>query len=275
MERLRRLPGARPPARSSRCSRCTSSTPRADEVVGSWMTQLGREHAIADNVALRRPPWSRTCRRAPARAAAAPSTSGFSQGARWPTARPRTPGHPGAGVLVLGGDMPPDVADDPTAALPPVLAARGVARRVVHGRQARSATSTALRERGVQRARASSSRAGTSGPIRSSRRRPSTWPRWRPHDEALAHASGRPASTSPASRCRTSRCSVILKRNAQAQPRRNARSSSTGARSASPSWTTRPTASPAGCARAAWRRATGWRSTSRTRRSSRSRTWAR
>ena len=51
---------------------------------------------------------------------------GFSQGASMAYRAAAHAGHPCAGVLVLGGDMPPDVADDPKAVLPPVLAARGV-----------------------------------------------------------------------------------------------------------------------------------------------------
>ena len=34
-------------------------------------------------------------------------------------------GHPCRGLIALGGDMPPDVADDASAQLPPVLVARG------------------------------------------------------------------------------------------------------------------------------------------------------
>ena len=52
--------------------------------------------------------------------------AGFSQGVAMAYRAAARAGHPGDGVLAIGGDLPPDVADDPTAHLPPVLVARGL-----------------------------------------------------------------------------------------------------------------------------------------------------
>lgn len=81
---------------------------------GSWMTSLDRELAIADNI--------NYVRRAVA--ALPPAATlvflGFSQGAAMAA---RAAAHiPAAGLILLGGDIPPDVRDLP---LPPLLLARG------------------------------------------------------------------------------------------------------------------------------------------------------
>lgn len=87
---------------------------RAQDVVANWMTSQDREGAIADNV---------DYVRAVVAAFPPPASlvfAGFSQGAAmaWRAAA----AHPGAsGVVVVGGDLPPDVAPP----LPPALIARG------------------------------------------------------------------------------------------------------------------------------------------------------
>jgi predicted esterase len=96
---------------------------KAGEVVGSWMTKLGREEAIADNIryvaevvarARGEIPWSGKL-----------AYVGFSQGAAMAYRAAARAGHECHALAVLGGDMPPDVADDPSVRLPPVLVARG------------------------------------------------------------------------------------------------------------------------------------------------------
>ncbi|HET8773761.1 MAG TPA: phospholipase [Thermoanaerobaculia bacterium] len=90
---------------------------RTGEVVANWMTKLDRELAIADNLAyvinvLAQLPTPRQL-----------VFSGFSQGA---TMASRAAAHiPCAGLIVLGGDVPPEVKAD-GAPMPPVLLARGV-----------------------------------------------------------------------------------------------------------------------------------------------------
>lgn len=97
---------------------------KGDRVVASWMTREDRLEAIADNLA-----YAAAVRAAVAGAYPATDDTvvvGFSQGAaqayRVAAATPATC----AGVIVLGGDLPPDVA--PAAGtLPPVLIGRGAA----------------------------------------------------------------------------------------------------------------------------------------------------
>ena len=90
---------------------------RAGEVVGNWMTSLDRELAIADNVVY--------IRRALA-ALPQPKTLvfiGFSQGASM--AARAAAAIRCDGLIILGGDIPPDVKAS-AIRLPPVLLSRGV-----------------------------------------------------------------------------------------------------------------------------------------------------
>jgi predicted esterase len=50
---------------------------------------------------------------------------GFSQGVAMAYRAAARLAHPARGLIVLGGDMPPDVADDASVRLPPVLVGRG------------------------------------------------------------------------------------------------------------------------------------------------------
>jgi predicted esterase len=96
---------------------------KARDVVGSWMTFLGRDEAIADNVAYVAEVVARV------RAEMAPDAplvyTGFSQGVAMAYRAAARVGPAPRGLIVLGGDMPPDVADDPGARLPPTLIGRG------------------------------------------------------------------------------------------------------------------------------------------------------
>jgi len=85
-------------------------------VIGaSWMTSLDRELAIADNINYVR----RVIASLPS--AAVTIFLGFSQGAAMAA---RAAAHiPSAGLILLGGDIPPDARSRP---LPPLLLARGV-----------------------------------------------------------------------------------------------------------------------------------------------------
>ena len=90
---------------------------RGGEVVANWMTKQDRELAIADNIA-----YVRTVLETigmPRRLV----FSGFSQGAAMAA---RAAAHIDcAGLILLGGDVPPDVKRDDVR-LPPVLLARGI-----------------------------------------------------------------------------------------------------------------------------------------------------
>lgn len=96
---------------------------KARDVVGSWMTFLGREEAIADNVAYVSDVVARV------RAEFAPGApliyTGFSQGVAMAYRAAARVSPAPRGLVVLGGDMPPDVADDPAVRLPPTLIGRG------------------------------------------------------------------------------------------------------------------------------------------------------
>lgn len=95
---------------------------RQQDVVASWMTREDRDLAIADNIAYA------DAVRAAVDAAHATTRSfvavGFSQGAAQAYRAGLAGGTACAGILVLGGDLPPDVAAR-AASLPPVLIGRG------------------------------------------------------------------------------------------------------------------------------------------------------
>lgn len=95
---------------------------KTGEVVGSWMTRLDREQAVADNLA-----YVGTVVDTLVREGAAERLvfAGFSQGASMAWRAAVRSAHPCHGVIALGGDIPPDVAEDTAAAFPPVLIGRG------------------------------------------------------------------------------------------------------------------------------------------------------
>lgn len=87
---------------------------RTEKVVASWMTRLDRELAIADNIAYVRSVLAQFPN------ARGVVFTGFSQGAAM-AYRAASGFEKAAGLMALGGDVPPDV----TAHLPPTLIARG------------------------------------------------------------------------------------------------------------------------------------------------------
>jgi predicted esterase len=94
---------------------------RSDEVVASWMTRQDRESAIADNLAyvdaaLDEVPHDSTTRIV---------YSGFSQGVAMAFRSALRGRHGAAGVIAIGGDVPPELLLDGGAAFPPILLARG------------------------------------------------------------------------------------------------------------------------------------------------------
>jgi predicted esterase len=91
---------------------------RSGQVVASWMTSLDRELAIRDNVAyvhkvLGMLPKPRTL-----------AFIGFSQGAAM-AARAAAFAGPAAGLILLGGDIPPEIKSDDVPLPPQVLLGRG------------------------------------------------------------------------------------------------------------------------------------------------------
>lgn len=96
---------------------------RTGEVIASWMTRLDREHAIEDNV--------RYVAAVVAEVRATLETSGplaflgFSQGAAMAYRAAADAGQACQAVVVLGGDLPPELAEKDLSGLPAVLLGRG------------------------------------------------------------------------------------------------------------------------------------------------------
>ncbi len=123
MDDLRRLPGA-PAHWLVAVQALHLFYTRADAVVGSWMTRLEREHAIADNTAYVAQVVAGV--RAEFAVTAPLVYAGFSQGASMAYRAAALAGHACAGVIALGGDLPPDLCEDDVARLPRVLIGRGL-----------------------------------------------------------------------------------------------------------------------------------------------------
>lgn len=87
---------------------------RTQEIVASWMTRLDRDRAIADNIAYVRSVV------ASFRDARTVVFAGFSQGVAM-AYRAASDHRNAAGLIALGGDVPPDARSN----LPPVLLGRG------------------------------------------------------------------------------------------------------------------------------------------------------
>ena len=104
---------------------------RRQSVIASWMTSQDRELAIADNIAYARDVVARVIEetmadtmdeeRPPPRLVYV----GFSQGTAMACRAAAYAGHQACGLVLLGGDIPPEICEDETASLPPVLLGRG------------------------------------------------------------------------------------------------------------------------------------------------------
>ena len=91
-------------------------------VVASWMTRQDRELAITDNVAY----LDRAVEAAGGNAPRVIVFLGFSQGAAMAYRAALRGRYPAAGVIALGGDVPPDVQSATSRAWPPVLLGAGI-----------------------------------------------------------------------------------------------------------------------------------------------------
>ncbi len=100
---------------------------KTGEVVASWMTKLDRERAIADNVR-----YAAAVVAAVRQSHGAGETvvyAGFSQGAAMAyraAAAAGTSGLAARGLIALGGDVPPELAEHDLTGFPPVLIGRGI-----------------------------------------------------------------------------------------------------------------------------------------------------
>ena len=90
---------------------------RTQEVVASWMTRQDRELAMADNLAYVGKVLGEVD------GGGTRVFAAFSQGT--PMAYRAAAAHGAHGLLILGGDCPPDVAAQESVQLPPVLLGRG------------------------------------------------------------------------------------------------------------------------------------------------------
>jgi len=96
---------------------------RHRDVVGSWMTRVDREQCIADNLRYVTKVLSEVDRETAGGSGVV--YAGFSQGACMAYRAAAHGPRPAQGLIALGGDLPPDVAEDAAVALPPLLIGRG------------------------------------------------------------------------------------------------------------------------------------------------------
>jgi len=93
---------------------------RSEDVVAAWMTRQDREAMIADNIE-----YTDRAIEAAAPAAIPFFTLGFSQGVAMAFRAALRGRRRAAGVVAVGGDVPPELLQDSTLAFPAVLLARG------------------------------------------------------------------------------------------------------------------------------------------------------
>jgi predicted esterase len=122
LDELRRLPGA------SRWVLCAAQAlhpfyNRTGDVIASWMTRQQRERAIVDNIRYVSSVVTEVKRELPISERLV--YLGFSQGAAMAYRAAAGSGHACQGVIVLGGDVPPELADRKLEGFPPVLLGRG------------------------------------------------------------------------------------------------------------------------------------------------------
>jgi predicted esterase len=125
MERLAAIPGADAWTLLSVQGLHRFYRGRSEDVVASWMTRQDRDAAIADNI--------RYVDAAIAAVRAARSAAdderivyaGFSQGVPMAFRSAARGRWPSAGIIAVGGEIPPELAADISLRLPPVLLVRG------------------------------------------------------------------------------------------------------------------------------------------------------
>jgi predicted esterase len=121
MERLARIPGASTWTLVSVQGLHCFYRGRTDQVVASWMTRQDREVAIADNLEY----VSAALEAAPHDDATPIVYAGFSQGVAMAFRAALRGRAGGAGVIAVGGDVPPELLADSALRFPRVLLARG------------------------------------------------------------------------------------------------------------------------------------------------------
>jgi predicted esterase len=125
LEALRRIPGIEAWRRCAVQALHPFYRGKTGEVVASWMTRLNRELAIADNVRYVSELVTRVKSDFPTRQPMA--WIGFSQGTAMAYRAAAGAGHRARVLLALGGDVPPELADQDLSGFPRVLIGRGSA----------------------------------------------------------------------------------------------------------------------------------------------------
>jgi predicted esterase len=93
-----------------------------EDVVASWMTRQDRDAAIADNIDYVDAALDTVTDDGASKVVYA----GFSQGVAMAFRSGVRGRHPAAGIIAAGGDVPPELLQDPHLRFPPVFLARGV-----------------------------------------------------------------------------------------------------------------------------------------------------
>ncbi|MDQ3211946.1 MAG: phospholipase [Acidobacteriota bacterium] len=122
MERLQSIPGAARWRLVSIQALHRFYRGRSEDVVASWMTREDRERAIADNIEY----VDAALDAVPHDPAGKIVFAGFSQGVAMAFRAALLGRRGAAGVIAVGGDVPPELLAAPQALFPPVLLARGV-----------------------------------------------------------------------------------------------------------------------------------------------------
>jgi predicted esterase len=123
LDELRRIPGAERWWLASVEGLHRFYSRGSETVVASWMTRADRELAIADNIRYVGQVVDAIKKEGPP---VGPLVYvGFSQGAAMAYRAAAASSHPASGLIVLGGDVPPDLAEHDLARFPPVLIGRG------------------------------------------------------------------------------------------------------------------------------------------------------
>lgn len=122
MQRLEAIPGAAQWTLASVQALNRFYRGRSEEVVASWMTRQDRDVVIADNIAYVDAAIDAVSRDASRRIVFA----GFSQGVAMAFRSAMRGRHGAAGIIAVGGDVPPELLLDSSATFPPVLLVRGM-----------------------------------------------------------------------------------------------------------------------------------------------------
>jgi predicted esterase len=121
LERLRSIPGAAAWTLASVQALHRFYDRRSGRVIACWMTHEDREDAIADNIAY----VTAALETVPHDASKPVVFAGFSQGVAMAYRAACRGPHQAAGIISVGGDVPPELLQDSSVTFPSVLMIRG------------------------------------------------------------------------------------------------------------------------------------------------------